>query len=103
KGLDASRLLAANPKKVPPGVWGGNVPTWWHDLGREGGKIPQGSPSRRVDVCVIGGGLAGLAAAYKLRDTNVLVLEHLDRLGGPPVGRLLQDILFFGGSAYLLA
>jgi monoamine oxidase len=102
KGLDASRLLAANPKKFPPGVWGGNVPTWCHDLVRDGGKIPQVAPSRRVDVCVVGGGLAGLCAAYKLRDTNVLVLEHLDRIGGHAVRDRWSDIWYSGAAAYFV-
>lgn len=38
-------------------------------------------PSRR-EVVIIGGGLAGLAAAWALRDRDVLVLEAEDRVGG---------------------
>ena len=34
------------------------------------------------DVVVIGGGIAGLAAAWRLRDRDVLLLEAEDRLGG---------------------
>jgi oxygen-dependent protoporphyrinogen oxidase len=36
----------------------------------------------RREVVVIGGGIAGLAAAWRLRDRDVLVLEAEDRLGG---------------------
>src|SRR4051812_4595744 len=35
-----------------------------------------------VDVVVVGGGIAGLAAAWHLRGLDVLVLESTDRLGG---------------------
>lgn len=35
-----------------------------------------------VDVVVVGGGLAGLAAAWHLRDFDVVVLEAEDRVGG---------------------
>src|SRR5918994_1554208 len=34
------------------------------------------------DVVIIGGGIAGLAAAWALRDRDVLLLEAEDRLGG---------------------
>jgi oxygen-dependent protoporphyrinogen oxidase len=34
------------------------------------------------DVVIVGGGIAGLAAAWRLRDRDVLLLEAGDRLGG---------------------
>ena len=36
----------------------------------------------RVDVVVVGAGIAGLAAAWELRDRDVRVLEATDRVGG---------------------
>jgi oxygen-dependent protoporphyrinogen oxidase len=36
----------------------------------------------RADVVVLGAGLAGMTAAYHLRDLDVLVLERRDRVGG---------------------
>jgi monoamine oxidase len=40
--------------------------------------------TRRVDVCIVGGGFAGLTAAYRLRKKHksVVVLEARDRVGG---------------------
>jgi oxygen-dependent protoporphyrinogen oxidase len=35
-----------------------------------------------LDAVIIGGGLAGMCAAWDLRDRNVLVLEAADRVGG---------------------
>lgn len=39
------------------------------------------SPSN-PDVVILGGGLAGLTAAYQLKDRDVVVLEARDRVGG---------------------
>ena len=36
------------------------------------------------EAIVIGGGIAGLAAAWRLRHRDVLLLEARDRLGGRP-------------------
>ena len=40
------------------------------------------SEIERHDVVVIGGGIAGLSAAWRLRDRDVVLLEASDRLGG---------------------
>jgi monoamine oxidase len=40
------------------------------------------SSSSNPDVVILGAGLAGLSAAYQLRDRDVLVLEARDRVGG---------------------
>ena len=34
------------------------------------------------DVCIIGGGIAGLVAAQDLRDRMVVLFEAADRVGG---------------------
>jgi oxygen-dependent protoporphyrinogen oxidase len=57
-----------------------------------------GAASPDVEVVVVGGGIAGLSAAWELRDRDVLVLEADDRVGGrlmsEPRGRYWLN---FGG------
>ena len=36
----------------------------------------------KADVVILGAGLAGLTAAYHLRDRDIVVLESRDRVGG---------------------
>ncbi len=46
-----------------------------------GGRA-QAGPEARFDVVIVGGGIAGLTAAYYLRDLSILVLEKEARAGG---------------------
>jgi oxygen-dependent protoporphyrinogen oxidase len=93
---------ASAGKAFPAGTWGGNVPTACHDVVRDRAPIPQVAPSRRVDCCVVGGGLAGLSAAYKLRSSNIVLLEHLDRIGGHAVRDRWNDVWYSGAAAYFV-
>src|SRR5947209_2601147 len=43
---------------------------------------PGVGPVVSAEVVVVGGGIAGLAAAWELRDRDVVVLEADDRVGG---------------------
>lgn len=46
------------------------------------GPIDTASKKPDYETVIIGGGLAGLNAAYELRDRNIILLEKEDRLGG---------------------
>jgi oxygen-dependent protoporphyrinogen oxidase len=60
--------------------------------------------SRAVDVVIIGGGIAGLAAAYELskRGTSFLVLERAPRAGGVILSEAVDGFTIDGGPDALL-
>ena len=68
------------------------------------GTSAQAAPARRIraDVCVVGAGFAGLAAAYRLKQAgaNVVVLEARRRVGGRSWSVRMKDGTFvdFGGQ-----
>lgn len=67
------------------------------------GPAQAASPQRlRADVCIVGAGFAGLAAAYRLKQAglNVIVLEARKRVGGRSWSVRMKDGTFvdFGGQ-----
>src|SRR3954469_2921337 len=44
--------------------------------------MPEPMVPERTEVVVVGGGIAGLSAAWELRDRDVVVLEAEPRIGG---------------------
>ena len=95
-------VFAATDFGTPTGVWGGSEPGYCHDMVRDGGTIPAPASRRRVEVCIVGGGLAGLAAAYRLRDTDLVLLEHLGRTGGHAVRGRWKDVSYAECAAYFV-
>lgn len=53
------------------------------------------------DVVVIGGGMAGMVAAWQLRGLKVLVLEQASRLGGNSKGESWRGTDYSIGAAYI--
>jgi protoporphyrinogen oxidase len=57
--------------------------------------------SENADVIVIGGGIAGLASAYYLRDQKPIVLEQSLQFGGNSKGEEWGGIAYSIGAAYI--
>lgn len=97
------RLAFAAPDMgTPSGVWGGSEPGHCHETVRDGGTIPAPSSRRTAQVCIVGGGLSGLAAAYRLRDTDLVLLEHLGRTGGHCARGRWKDVSYSECAAYFV-
>lgn len=66
---------------------------------RAHGGIP--AVGEKHDVVIIGGGLAGLTSAYRLRDLKPLVLEQDKFFGGNAKGEKFGNSTYPMGSAYI--
>lgn len=53
------------------------------------------------DTVIIGAGIAGLTAAYMLRDKNILLLEQEDRFGGRVWSEKINETTYNIGTQYL--
>jgi len=53
------------------------------------------------DTVIIGGGIAGLTAAYMLRDKKLLLLEQEDRFGGRVWSEKINETTYNIGTQYL--
>ncbi len=83
------------------GPWTGDDFTIGHQL--RDGKLPKfpTSATEKADFVIVGGGIAGLSSAHFLRDSNFLLLEQYEDLGGHARGGSYQGIGYSYGSAYL--
>lgn len=67
--------------------------------------LRSGTPEQHqqlYDLIVVGGGIAGLTVAYKLRDRNVLLLEAAADTGGVSKSENWQGIEYAIGAAYII-
>ena len=67
-----------------------------HQL-RDGHSFPKPEATRKVEVAIVGGGMAGLSAAYFLRSKDFLLLEKEEHFGGNAYAEE------FAGQAYSTA
>ena len=67
---------------------------------REGHAFPKPDASRKVEVVIVGGGVAGLSAAYFLENKDWLLLEKEAHFGGNAYEEEYEGQIFGTGSAY---
>lgn len=65
------------------------------------GGAPQSHPELH-DVLIVGGGIAGLTVAWKLRERNVRLLEAAPEVGGVSRSETWQGIEYATGAAYII-
>ena len=67
---------------------------------RDGHSFAKPDASRTAEVAIIGGGMAGLSAAYFLREKDWLLLEKEDHFGGNAYEEEYQGQFFSTAAAY---
>src|SRR5262245_58502269 len=70
-----------------------------HQL-RDGASFKFPAPSSEHEIAIVGGGPSGLIAAYRLRDTNFILLEKEPRLGGNAISEQWRGAWYSTGAAY---
>ncbi|MGB2662531.1 MAG: FAD-dependent oxidoreductase [Candidatus Acidiferrum sp.] len=79
-GCPIDKALLADPDVKPANVEGEHFAIC-HEI-REGHSFAKPDATRKVDIVIVGGGMAGLSAAYFLRGKDWLLLEKEDHFGG---------------------
>ena len=93
-------LLAAQTADPKSSVVEGEDNRVCHQI-RDGKVFNRPMVSARHDVVIVCGGVSGLAAAYRLRDLNFLLLEKEPRWGGNAYLMEYQGTPYATGTAFL--
>ncbi len=97
--IDLTLLPASVPSTSPSSLLHGEHFDVCHQI-RDGHRFDHPAPARNVDIVIVGGGVAGLSAAYFLRGKDFLLLEKEDHFGGNAYQEEYDGQPFGTGSAY---
>ena len=96
--IDSTLLAAPHPADSSPLVHGEHYEVC-HQV-RDGHAFDRPDVTRKAEIVIIGGGVAGLSAAYFLRGKDFLLLEKEDHFGGNAYQEEYEGQPFATGSAY---
>ncbi len=97
-GCPINHALLAEPTGGGPLVEGEHFSVC-HQV-RDGHSFPRPDATKKADVVIVGGGVAGLSAAYFLKGKDWLLLEKEDHFGGNAYQEEYEGQIFGTGSAY---
>lgn len=65
--------------------------------------MAEAQDSRILDAVIVGGGIGGLTAAYRLKDKDILLIEKEDVCGGRTISRQMGDYVYNVGAQVILS
>lgn len=99
-GCPVDQALLAEPQsKSPEAKLGGEHFAVCHQV-RDGHSFAQPEATQKTDIVILGGGMAGLSAAYFLRDKEWLLLEKEDHFGGNAYQEEFEGQAYSTAAAY---
>jgi protoporphyrinogen oxidase len=97
--IDEALLAAPNPNAADGALVQGEHFEVCHEI-RDGHAFEQPDATRKADIVIVGGGVAGLSAAYFLRGKDWLLLEKEPQFGGNALQEEYEGDVYATGSAY---
>src|SRR5215510_13847520 len=96
--VNESLAVVPGPKAGPPILHGDHFEVC-HEI-RDGREFDRPDATRKADVVIVGGGVAGLSAAYFLKGKDWLLLEKEDHFGGNAYQEEYDGHVYATGAAY---